>query len=111
MPGPALSSLRVSPLFSHMTATWAEAVISLILQIGHLIQRSWEFAPSHPQLGSGRTELGPVVLASELCSFFFFFSFLAPHTHTHIYIFIFVGGVEKKVAPILGPIQWQLLVP
>ena len=43
--------------------------------------------------------------------FFFFFSFLAPHTHTHIYIFIFVGGVEKKVAPILGPIQWQLLVP
>ena len=40
-----------------------------------------------------------------------FFFFLAPHTHTQIYIFIFVGVVEKKVAPILGPIQWQLLVP
>lgn len=31
---------------------------------------------------------------------------------TKIYIYIFIlGGVEKKAAPIVGPTQWQLLVP
>ena len=39
---------------------------------------------------------------------FFFFFFGTTHTHTNLYFYI--GGVEKKVAPILGPIQCQLLV-
>ena len=40
---------------------------------------------------------------------FFFFLFWH-HTHTHTNLYFYIGGVEKKVAPILGPIQWQLLV-
>ena len=29
----------------------------------------------------------------------------------YICIYILGEGIEKKAAPILGPIQWQLLVP
>ena len=58
------------------------------------------FGQFFPKIANGVYDQFPFM---KLPIFLFFFL---------IYIFLYWGeGVEKKVAPILGPIQWQLLVP